>query len=295
MARSFAVFFAAFLASSPGCRRASSEASPGDAQPPRESGSPAAVGEVGLDALHSLHGLDKEAAAPLPPIPPQPALAELPVPTFPNAVVSLPNGATSSRPILLVFHADDEQSERACETWRAITKARGFVVCPRDQDDVQPQPAHRDRFARRGGVSLRSFVVAVLESLEAQYRGYVDGQRPLVVGSSTVSDELARLAADDPRRFPRVVFLEGGAGAWTKERIHAFHWEGGDRVLFACATAACLTDAKAAAVRLDRSGVESHAVHVDAHRTDDTALREIIGGEMGWLLGDDPRWTGAGK
>ena len=231
----------------------------------------------------------------MPALPPEPELAELPVPTFPDAVLSLPNGATSPRPVLVVFHGDGERPEQVCATWRHITKARGFVLCPRDQGDIEPPPLHRDRYARRGGVSLRSFVAAVFDSLDAKYAGYVDGQRPLVAGSSNVADELARLAADDPRRFPRVVFLESGGGAWTKERIHAFHWEGGDRVLFACPTPTCLTDAKAAAARLDASGVESHVIHWDARRNDDTSLRDAVGGEMGWLLGDDPRWTGAGQ
>jgi hypothetical protein len=224
-------------------------------------------------------------------------LADLSVPTFPDAVISAPSGARARRPVIIVFRSRGEPAERSCEMWRQLTAARGFVVCPRDQEDVPDAPSTpparpaESPYARRGGVNLRDFVDVLLDSLGTRFLGYVDGQRPVLVASQTLTDEVARIASDDPRRFPRIVLLDGGADSFSPARIHAFHWSGGDRVLFGCTSGPLFDRARRAARELDRAGVESHAVRADAKRTSDDAMKNALADEWTWFLGDDPRWA----
>jgi poly(3-hydroxybutyrate) depolymerase len=286
--RRFVHLFAAVLLAGIACDRRSDKAD--------------GAGDAAPEATFALLRGDAEdpratdAAAALPPLPMQPPFADLPVPGFPDAVVSLPNGAMSACPVLIVLHGSGEKPDRSCDMWRQMTRARGFVVCPRDEEDADPATGGGARRPpRRGGVALRSFVDVLLDALGTRYAGYVNGQRPVVVGSSMVAGEVAELAANDSRRFPRIALLEGGNDVWSKERIHAFHWEGGDRVLFACASVACLPNARAAARNLERAGVESHVVHAEAKRTNDESMQAAILDEMGWFLGDDARWGESGR
>jgi poly(3-hydroxybutyrate) depolymerase len=52
-----------------------------------------------------------EATAPLPPLPQEPLFTNLVVPGFPEAVLSIPNGATSRRPVLIVLHGSGDRPD----------------------------------------------------------------------------------------------------------------------------------------------------------------------------------------
>jgi poly(3-hydroxybutyrate) depolymerase len=231
-----------------------------------------------------------DAAPALPPIPGDPLFTDLVVPSFPMAVVSVPNGATSPRPLVIVLHGTSDRPDWNCDAWRHVTGARGFVLCPSgDYDPRESTPTDR-RFTLRGGAHLRAYLDAAVAALAARFAGYVDVDRPVVTGFSLGATEIARLALGDPARYSRVGQLEGGAGAWTAANVAAFAAHGGRRVLFACGSGWCTPPAKAAARRLERAGVQSRVVFAPVGHTNDRPLQEAIMNELAWFLDGDPRW-----
>jgi poly(3-hydroxybutyrate) depolymerase len=233
-----------------------------------------------------------DASSSLAPLPLEPLFTNLSVPGFPEPVVSVPNGATSARPVIVVLHGSGDRPDYNCDAWRHITGARGFVLCPRG-DYVAAESTKDDaRYTLRGGAHLRRYVDAALDALGARFGGYVDVERPVVTGFSLGATEIAQLAVGDPARFPRVALLEGGHGVWKAEAIHAFASGGGLRVLFACGSPWCVPLAQATAARLASGGVEARAVHANVGHTSDRPLQEAVMTEMRWFLGGDSRWKG---
>jgi predicted esterase len=249
--------------------------------------------EAGLRAgqrLETARDASAESAA-LAPIAPEPLFTNLSVPTFPDPVVSVPNGATSPRPVVIVLHGSGDRPDWNCDAWRHITGAYGFVLCPRGDEDTQSSTSTDRRYTLRGGQYLRGYIDAALDALATRYAGYVDGRRPILAGFSLGAAEAAVLASEDPRFLPRMALLEGGQDVWTRERIHGFHWEGGERVLFGCGSKGCALASKATAAKFEKAGVESHVVYANVGHTSDRPLQEAIMTEMAWFLGDDPRWA----
>ena len=224
------------------------------------------------------------------PIPPDPLFTNLAVTGFPEAVLSVPNGATSPRPLLIVLHGTSDRPDWNCDAWRHITGAQGFVLCPRgDYDPRESTPTDR-RFTLRGGAHLRSHLEAAIAALGARFEGYVDVERPVVTGFSLGATEIAQLALADPARFPRVALLEGGHGVWTAANVGVYGARGGARVLFGCGSAWCLPPARAAARRLEQGGVEARVVFAPVGHTNDRPLQAAIMNELSWFFDGDPRW-----
>jgi predicted esterase len=232
-----------------------------------------------------------EAGPALAPIPPDPLFTNLVAPPFPEAVVSVPNGATSPRPLLIVLHGTGDRPDWNCDAWRHITGAQAFVLCPRgDHDPRESTPGDR-RFTLRGGAHLRAYLEAAIAALSARFAGYVDVERPIVTGFSLGATEIAQLALTDPARFPRVALLEGGHGVWTASSVAAFAARGGARVLFGCGSPWCPPLARSAARRLDEGGVPARSVFAPVGHTNDRPLQEAIMRELGWFFDGDARWT----
>lgn len=91
------------------------------------------------------------ADAPLEPLSSPSALVELPVPRHGPAVLSIPLGATSRRPVLVAAHGAGDRPEWQCALWRGIVKDRAFVLCPRGfpiNPYVPPEETGVDHLAR---------------------------------------------------------------------------------------------------------------------------------------------------
>lgn len=228
---------------------------------------------------------------PLPPIPGNPLFTNLAISGFPPAVVSVPNGATSARPVLVGLHGSGDRPDWNCDAWRHITSARGFILCLRGA--YVPSESTKDdlRYTHHGGAYLRSHLEAALEALERRFAGYVDAERPVMTGFSLGATEIGQLATSNPARFPRVAQVEGGHTVWTSASVGAFAAGGGARVLFACGSRWCLPPAKAAAGRLANSGVEARVVFADVGHTTARPLQEAIMRELAWWLEGDRRWA----
>jgi pimeloyl-ACP methyl ester carboxylesterase len=231
-----------------------------------------------------------EASTGLTPLPREPLFTNLFVRGSPDPVVSVPNGATSLRPVVVVLHGSGDRPDWNCDAWRHITGAYGFVVCPRGDLDAQSSTPEDKRYTLRGGAYLRHYIDASLDALAERYKSYVLAEGTLLTGFSLGATEAVMLAVDDPGRFRRLALLEGGHGAWTPERIGRFRAQGGERVLFGCGSTWCVAAAKTAAAKLESGGVESRVAHANVGHTNDRPLQEALMAELGWFLGGDSAW-----
>jgi pimeloyl-ACP methyl ester carboxylesterase len=82
----------------------------------------------------------------------------------------------------------------------------------------------------------------------------------LLVGMSLGSMMARDLAIAEPKRFARLVLVEGGASGWTDPAARAFQKGGGVRVVFACGQAGCTERARAAVEALRRAGAVARLV-----------------------------------
>ncbi|HXX65821.1 MAG TPA: hypothetical protein VEK07_01485 [Polyangiaceae bacterium] len=229
----------------------------------------------------------------LTPIAPEPLFTNLTIAGYPQGVVSVPNGATTRRPVLLVLHGSGDRPDWNCDAWRHITDARGFVLCPRGEYDPRESTAGDTRYTHRGGAYLRRHVDAALQALGARFGPYVDTDTPVLVGFSLGATEVAQIAIADPARFARIALLEGGHGVWTAASARDFSSKGGRRVLFGCGSAWCTPLAKASAALLERHGIETRVVYAAVGHTTDRPLQDAIMREVSWFLAEDPRWEPA--
>jgi hypothetical protein len=289
------------------CNRLSNTPSvpPRDAQPEKNKEAEADVvapwdGQVAAGPVDALgiasdargHAANAGAEAGLEPIPGDPLFTNLSVPGFPEAVVSVPNGATSVRPVVVVLHGSADRPDWNCDAWRHITTAYAFILCPRGAYDAAESTKDDRRYTLRGGAYLRAYLDAALRALEERFGAYVDIDRPLVTGFSLGATEIGQLAIGDPARFPRVAQLEGGYGVWTLPATAAFSAAGGRSVLFGCGSSWCTPSAKAAAARLEKAGISSRVVFAPVGHTSDRPLQEALMGQLEWFLEGDPRWLG---
>jgi len=219
----------------------------------------------------------------------------LPVPGHPDAWMSLPTGATTKRPVVVVIHGAGDRPDWQCGGWRRATREYPFIVCPRGA--YAPGDSTKDdvRYTHGGGPALVAHIDAALDALAAKYPDYADTSQPLLAGFSLGSYEVFHIAVQQPSRFPRVALVEGLTDKLDDASARKFVEGGGLRVLFGCGQRGCSAAAKSAAQRLvTRDRLEARAVFAPVGHTFDPPLEDAVESEMGWLVADDPRWSAAG-
>lgn len=274
----------------------------------RSSNGPSDAG--GAPAAHSTHGVQSRAeplsgttqpsavvsadppAAELPPMLTGDPLQTLPVPGFGAAVVSVPLGTRTPRPVVIALHGNYDRPEWQCEVWRDITAGFPWVLCPRGipRGDA---PKSADRWTYSTAAKALEELRAALDSLTEGFPAHVDAQAPVFTGFS-LGAILGVHSLTGPEGLPRVqgaVLVEGGYGGWHKARAEAFMARGGTRVLFACGQSACRQASKQAAQVLQKQGVQVEVVSGgDIGHTYDGAVAEAIRERWGWITETDPRF-----
>jgi hypothetical protein len=227
----------------------------------------------------------------LPPLMAEGELMPLAVAGFREAVVSVPLGATTPRPVVLALHGNFDRPEWQCDVWRGVTRGRAFVVCPRGIPRPDA-PRSLDRWTYGKGTDVRAEVEAALTALRARFEGYVATNPVLYTGFSLGAIHGVGIVASDANRYPRAVLVEGGHEGWTAARAKSYAAAGGKRVLFACGQRACKNDAAAAQKRLEREGIEAKVVYGgEVGHTYDGPVAAEVARAWSWLVGDDPRWV----
>jgi predicted esterase len=218
-------------------------------------------------------------------------LAPLAVTGFRDAIVSVPNGATEPRPVVLALHGNFDRPEWQCEVWRGITRARAFVVCPRGVPRPDA-PKSLDRWTYGKGTDVRAEIEAALAALRTRFSGYVAEGPILYAGFSLGAIHGVGIVASDGQRYPRAVLVEGGHDGWTPARAKSFAAAGGKRVLFACGQRACKTEAASARKNLEREGITTQLVFGgEVGHTYDGPVAAEIARVFSWLVADDPRFA----
>ena len=209
-----------------------------------------------------------------------------------DAVVSLPLGATTRRPVVIAAHGNYDTPESQCGVWRALVHDRAFVLCPRGIARTDSPSDDDTRWTYADSAAFTKELDASLEALRARYAEYVDAGPMVYTGFSLGAILGVPYLMRDPARFPRVVLVEGGHDAWTAERARAFGAKGGQRVLFACGQPGCVIDARGPSSRLLRANVSSKTVHgAGVGHGYFGAVASEVGKQIDWLLEGDPRWT----
>ena len=223
---------------------------------------------------------------------PQP-LAALEVSGFSEAFISIPQGATSPKPVLIAAHGLWDFPEGLCDNWRWIVHDRGWVICPRGS----PNPPPDKTFRYASGPALAKEIEADVQALAARYPGYVDDGPLVYTGFSLGAILGVWIVAHDPSRFPRAVLIEGGEDRVTAESARAIAKGGGQRVLFACGLKFRVQRATTAANLLERAGVPSRVV---LGKLPDAGqfihwyngpVAEEIQAQLDWLFEGDARWA----
>lgn len=216
---------------------------------------------------------------------------DLAVEGHPAAVVSLPLGARSKRPVVIATHGNYDRPEWQCQVWRQMVGDAAFVLCPRGVARPDSPSADDVRFTYTNNAALEAEIDAGLTALGERFAAHVDPGRPLYAGFSLGAIMGVAIAARRPDRFPRLVLVEGGHDGWTRDAAAAFTKGGGKRVLFVCSQGYCGAEAARAGARIERAGAAMRVVRGPnvGHRYDGptaVATREALP----WVIEGEARW-----
>jgi predicted esterase len=257
--------------------------------PPSTSASSApAVSSVGLARAEPAPSAPSAPAEP-PPLAGEPLVA-LEVPGFAPAVVALPLGARSRKPVVVALHGNFDRPDWQCSVWAPIVAARAFVLCPRGaaRRDV---PKSWDRWEYHSGKAVRAELDAGLSALRERFGDYVDDGPLIFIGFSLGAIYGVPLIQKSPERFPRAVLIEGGLGAWSAASAKRYVKGGGQRLLIACGQLDCMARIKTLVPALERAGLPTRGGGSSrAGHTYDGPVAEVIAQNWQWLVEGDPRF-----
>lgn len=235
---------------------------------------------------------DATAPAEAGPAPIEGAFEVLAVAGHPDALVSLPTGATGRRPVLVVVHGSGDRPNWQCEGWRSATAQYPFIVCPTGAYDARWSTKGDTRYTHTGGAPLLAYIDASLAALAARYPDHADTRAPVLAGFSLGASEILGLAVQDPLRFPRIALIEGAWDGWTDARIASYVKGGGQRVLYGAGQASVERSERGTARRLVAGGLDARVVSAPVGHSFEQRLVDALRPEVAWLVEGDARWGG---
>ena len=219
---------------------------------------------------------------------------ELAVPGHAPAVVSLPLGATSPRPLLVAAHGAGDRAEWHCELWRGIVGDRAFVLCPQGRRTDERVPPANASYYYPDHFALDRELEAAIRALGERYREFLDSSRAVYTGFSQGAIHGSQVIVLHPEKFPRAALVEGGNGFFNEWSVYAarkYANGGGKRVLFACGSPACVRTAERCAGYLKKAGVEARVVHAEgAGHSYGPPMDAELRASFEWLVEGDARF-----
>lgn len=226
------------------------------------------------------------------------AFIELEVPGHNPAIVSLPRAASSRRPLLVASHGAGDRAEPHCQLWRRITDAHAFVLCPQGRRTDERVPHVHAGYYYPDHFALDRELRAAVSALRERYPELLDADRAVYTGFSQGAIHGAGIIVLHPEMFPRAALVEGGNGffnEWSPYAARKYQAGGGERVLFACGSPACVRTADNCAAYLRQVGVEQRVVHAPGAGHSYGRLMEAqLQASFAWLIAGDSRWEGSG-
>lgn len=221
-------------------------------------------------------------------------LVTLAVPGHGDAIVSVPSGADAPRPLIVATHGAGDRAEWHCRAWRDIVGDRAFVLCPQGRRTDERVPPERAGYYYPDHFALDREVHAAVQALRERYPERLDAQRAVYTGFSQGAIHGALVIALRPEQFPRAALVEGGNGffnEWSPFAARRFREGGGERVLFACGSPACVRSAERCAGYLEKAGVATRIVHArGAGHSYGPTMQAELRGTFEWLVEGDERW-----
>lgn len=233
-------------------------------------------------------------AGALPPLSAASPFVALPVPRHHPAVVSLPLGATSPRPLLVVAHGAGDRPEWQCGVWREIVQNSAFILCVRGFPSNPYVPENHTGYFYTDHHALGREITLAIEALRARFPDHVDATAPAYAGFSQGAIQGAMLLPGHPARFSRAALVEGGYGffqEWNIPVAQRFQRRGGERVLLACGRARCVEQARVSAFYMRRAGLDAEVIHAEgAGHSYGGRMQEAVRRSFAWVVEGDPRW-----
>jgi predicted esterase len=231
----------------------------------------------------------------LPPLESTDPFVALPVPRHRAAVVSVPRGATSKRPVLVVAHGAGDRPEWQCQLWRGIVGDRAFILCPRGfPTDPYVPPEHTGYFFTTHHALAREIALG-LAALRERFPEYADLEAPAFAGFSQGAIMGAMLLPSHPARFARAALIEGGYGLFEEWNIpvsERWRTRGGQRALLACGRDRCVEQARESAGHMRKGGIDVRVIHaVGAGHSYGGAMEREVRAAFPWVIEGDERWS----
>jgi predicted esterase len=222
------------------------------------------------------------------------AFIELAVPGHNPAIVSLPRAASTPRPLLVAAHGAGDRAEPHCQLWRRITGAHAFVLCPQGRRTDERVPHAHAGYYYPDHFALDRELRAAVSALRERYPELLDAERAVYTGFSQGAIHGAGIIVLHPQMFPRAALVEGGNGffnEWSPYAARKYQAGGGERVLFACGSPACVRTANNCADYLRQVGVQQRVVHAPGAGHSYGRLMETqLQASFAWLVAGDSRW-----
>ena len=110
----------------------------------------------------------------------------------------------------------------------------------------------------------------------------------LFIGFSLGAGYGAPLVQAAPELYPRAIFIEGAASAWSVAAGKRFAKAGGKKLILACGQAGCLTQVKQLGPALTRAGLDTRVGgSASAGHTYDGSVAQVVGDNWDWLTEGD--------
>ncbi len=219
-------------------------------------------------------------------------LQEMPVPGYLAAFLSVPNGSTGARPVVVALHGVGDRPDWQCLEWRKLVGPIAWVVCPRGIVSERWSTPGDTRWTWHGPPFMKKELDAAVAALAARFGARVDPERMVYGGFSYGAANGPAIVAKDAARFPYVVLTEGGGDRWTLDFAKDFVKNGGERVLFVCGQAPCVPGAERTGAMIARAGVKVRIEHGEGEgHAYGGAVAARIRDAWPWVTAGDPRWA----
>jgi predicted esterase len=206
-----------------------------------------------------------------------------------SAVVSVPLGATSPRPLVVAVHGAHDRPEWACGGWRLGFKVYPFIVCPRGS------PVTRDKYAWPNAAAIERVVMQSIEKVRERFGSYVAPPPYVYAGFSQGAIFSEPILVGHAALFKTAVLAEGGYAVLSSaDFARKFRAAGGETVVIVCGSPACRRTTQASALKLQAAGLrvfESGDVR-SGHNLNQLMQQALARDFSSWFT-EDPAWAGA--